>query len=315
MDRPRTLYNAAAVADGSSMTLRFLGTGGAFSRHYGTTCSLVTLPSGERWLIDCGRQAPDQLWHAGLGWHEIAGQIITHVHGDHIFGLEDFAFQRYYQNGQARGVPVPSIMAGGPRPKFIAHRAVRSEVWESLAASLRYLTIDGSPRSGTLESYFEVIEPSAFEAPAANPWRHSETFDCGGVGLTVRESDHVPGKPSCSLEFQVPTGSTTTHPGGPKASERIAWWSGDCIVDAEFLIAIEPRTTIYFHDCTFTDYPGQVHGAFRLLAALPERVRSKMVLMHHEDDIEIHRAQVEALGFRIGLPGQTYDLISGRQVT
>jgi hypothetical protein len=38
------------------------------------------------------------------------------------------------------------------------------------------------------------------------------------------------------------------------------------------------------------------------------------VLMHHEDDIEVHRAQVEALGFRIGLPGQVYDLARGTQV-
>jgi hypothetical protein len=313
LDRRGTLYNAASVA-GSNTTLRFLGTGGAFSRRYGTTCSLVTLPSGERWLIDCGRQAPDQLWDAGLDWHAIAGQIITHVHGDHIFGLEDFAFQRYYQAGGGAGAGkagqagqagvVPSIMAGGPKPKFVAHNAVRTEVWEALAASLRYLCVDGDPRAGTLESYFDVVEPSASEPPLTNPWHHSETFNCGDIELVARESEHVPGKPSCSLEFHVGHDPQT-----------IAWWSGDCTADLEFLISIEARTTIYFHDCTFTDYPGQVHGAFRLLRELPERVRHKMVLMHHEDDIETHRAQVEALGFRIGLPGQTYDLVSGQRVT
>lgn len=297
MDPPPTLYNATSVAGGST-TLRFLGSGGAFSRQYGTTCSLVTLPSGEKWLIDCGRQAPDQLWAAGLDWHEIAGQIITHVHGDHIFGLEDFAFQRYYQSRAG----VPGVMFGGPKPQFVAHSAVQREVWESLAASLRYLKIDGNPRAGTLGSYFDVLEPTRWEAPADNPWRHSETFECGGVPVIVRESEHVPGKPSCSLEFHVGDGDT------------IAWWSGDSTVDAEFLTSIEARTTIYFHDCTFTDYPGQVHGAFRLLEKLPESVRRKMVLMHHEDDIETHRAQVEALGFRVGLPGQTYDLVTGRQV-
>jgi hypothetical protein len=283
------------------MTLRFLGTGGAFSRRYGTTCSLVTFPNGERWLIDCGRQAPDQLWHVGLDWHKIDGQIVTHVHGDHIFGLEDFAFQRYYQAGGPSG-EVPAIMCGGPRPKFLAHRAVRDEVWESLAASLRYLKVGDDPRAGKLESYFEIIEPSAWEEPAQNPWRHSETFMCNGYEIVARESEHVPGKPSCSLEIDL------------GREGEIAWWSGDCTVDAEFLVSIEPRTTIYFHDCTFTDYPGQVHGAFTLLEKLPKKVREKMVLMHHEDDIEVHREQCEALGFRIGLPGQIYDLVSGRRV-
>lgn len=280
------------------MTLRFLGTGGAFSRRYGTTCSLMTLPSGERWLIDCGRQAPDQLWDAGFDWHQIDGQIVTHVHGDHIFGLEDFAFQRFYQVSGG----TQAIMCGGPKPKFMAHHAVRDEVWESLAASLRYLKIGDDPRAGKLESYFEVLAPVAFEPPCGRSWRHSETFQCSGVQIVARESEHVPGKPSCSLEISIGHG------------DRIAWWSGDCTVDAAFLASIEPRTTIYFHDCTFTDYPGQVHGAFTLLEKLPETIRRKMVLMHHEDDIERHRAQVEALGFRIGLPGQVYDLASGAQI-
>jgi ribonuclease BN (tRNA processing enzyme) len=297
LDWRGTLYNAAAVPTGSPITLQLLGAGGAFSRRYGTTCSLVTLASGDRWLIDCGRQAPDQLWDAGLNWHDIAGQIVTHVHGDHIFGLEDFAFMRYYYAEDG----VEAVMTGGPRPKFLAHSAVRTEVWESLAASLRYLKIDGDPRAGTLESYFEVIDPVAWEEPEDNPWRHSERFDHGEIELTARESEHVPGKPSCSLEFKV----------GPE-HDKIAWWSGDCTVDADFLVSIEPRTTIFFHDCTFSDYPGQVHGAFTLLNKLPEAVRNKMLLMHHEDDIEEHRPEVERLGFRVGLPGQTYDLVTGR---
>ena len=259
---------------------------------------MLSFPNGERWLIDCGRQAPDQLWDAGFDWHQIHGQIVTHVHGDHIFGLEDFAFQRFYQ-ASPDGV-MAAIMNGGPRPGFLAHSAVRDEVWESLAASLRYLKIGEDPRAGTLESYFEVLPPRSAQPPAENPWPHSETFSCNGYSILARESEHVPGKPSCSLEIDL------GH------DERIAWWSGDCIVDADFLSSIEPRTNIFFHDCTFTNYPGQVHGAFVLLRQLPEKVRAKMVLMHHEDDIEAHRAAVESLGFRISLPGQVYDLNTGK---
>jgi ribonuclease BN (tRNA processing enzyme) len=279
------------------MTLRVFGAGGAFSRRYGTTCSMITLPSGDRWLIDCGRQAPDQLWEAGLSWHELTGQIVTHVHGDHVFGLEDFAFQRYYES-KAGTEPVTR---GGPRPRFIAHSAVEAEVWETLGASLRYLACeDGNPRGGTLDHYFEVIRATDFEPPAENPWRHAERFVTSELELVARESEHVPGKPSCSLEI------------GVTGTDRIAWWSGDCTVDQPFLESIEPRTSIYFHDCTFTDYPGQVHGSFSLLEKLPERVRTKMVLMHHEDNIEDNRTRAEALGFRLAFPGQVWDLASGK---
>jgi ribonuclease BN (tRNA processing enzyme) len=281
------------------MSLRFLGAGGAFSRKYGTTCSLLVSSRGDGWLIDCGRQAPDQVWAAGLNWHQMRGQIVTHVHGDHVYGLEDFAFMRYYERRDG----VEPVVAGGPRPLLVAHSAVRTEIWEALGASLRYLKgADGNRRSGTLDHYFEVVEAGGFEPPAQNPWRHSERFECAGLALIARESEHVPGKPSCSLEISVPS----DRPG------QIAWWSGDCTVDAAYLQSLEPRTSIYFHDCTFTDYPGQVHGSFTLLRELPESVRKKMILMHHEDDIENHRGAIESLGFRLGLPGQTYDLVTGR---
>ena len=60
----------------SHITLQLLGAGGAFTRIYGTTCSVLCLDD-ERWLIDCGRQAPDQLHAAGIGWHDIDGQLVT----------------------------------------------------------------------------------------------------------------------------------------------------------------------------------------------------------------------------------------------
>ncbi|HTU59908.1 MAG TPA: MBL fold metallo-hydrolase, partial [Polyangiales bacterium] len=63
-----------------------LGAGSAFSRKFGTTCSMLTFPSGNNWLIDCGRQAPDQMHKRGLNWWDVHGQILTHVHGDHAYG-------------------------------------------------------------------------------------------------------------------------------------------------------------------------------------------------------------------------------------
>ncbi|MCB9568371.1 MAG: MBL fold metallo-hydrolase [Myxococcales bacterium] len=281
-------------------TLRFFGAGGAFSRRYGTTCSLLTLADGARWLIDCGRQAPDQIHAAGMRWHDFEGQIITHVHGDHVFGLEDFAFVRYFYSHGG----VASTFESRRGPKLIAHSAVREEIWETLAPSLRYMRDErGAKVNATLATFFEVIDASAHEAPRANPWRHAEGFESGSLRITARESEHVPGKPSCSLEISI-----------SEDDDRIAWWSGDCTVDPDFLRAIEPRTSVFFHDSTFVDYPGQVHGFFALLERLPEAVRKKMVLMHHEDNIEEHRARVEAAGFRIALPGHVYDIVSGQRL-
>ena len=99
-----------------------------------------------------------------------------------------------------------------------------------------------------------------------------------------------------------------------EADGPLAWWSGDSTVDVDLLVALEPRTSVFFHDCTFVDYPGQVHGSYELLAALPEAVRKKLVVMHHDDDLDEHVARVEADGFRIALPGQVWDLRSGQLI-
>lgn len=294
LDAP-ALSRAAAPAH----VLRLLGAGGAFSRRYGTTCAELRLPNGERWLIDCGRQAPDQIAAAGLRWHDITGQIITHVHGDHVFGLEDFAFTRYFTDTD----DVPSVRSGGPRIKLVCHGAVRAEVWQTMAPSLRYVPDPAAPASGTLATYFDPVEAVGHEPARNNPWHHSERFELPGLRVVMRETVHVPGKPSTSVELALDDAGT------------IAWWSGDSTVDAALLTALEPRTTVFFHDCTFREYPGQVHGAFGALEQLPAAVRHKMVLMHHEDDLEQHRSRAEALGFRVALPGDCFDLARGLLLT
>lgn len=284
----------------SPTTLRFFGAGGAFSRRYGTTCAGLTMSDGALWLVDCGRQAPDQLHDAGISWHTIEGQIVTHVHGDHVYGIEEFAFSRFFHEDQG----VCPIRLGGPKPKLICHDAVRAELWQFLLPSLRYVPDETAPTSGTLDTYFEVVAAVESEPPRHDSWAHAERFRSGNLELVTRETIHVPGKPSTSLEIHV----------GLPERRRVAWWSGDSTVDEVLLATLEPRTTVFFHDCTFVEYPGQVHGSFNRLEALPERVRRKMVLMHHEDDLDAHRQRAEALGFRIALPGDVFDLETGQRV-
>jgi ribonuclease BN (tRNA processing enzyme) len=280
-----------------SMTLTVLGSGSAFSRLYGTTCSLLRLRDGRAWLIDCGRQAPDQLWARGLTWWDIDGQIITHVHGDHAYGLEDFALMRYYGGANVGR----SVLSGGAKPTLVAHSAVLAEIWEFLAPSLRYRGDENArTTTGGLQDYFTVLEPGTLEKPRGASWNHSETFRTPGLELTVRETQHVPTKPSTALEIVV-----------DGEGDRIAWWGGDSIVDADRLVELEPRTVVFFHDCTFTEHPGIVHAAFSHLKKLPRRVREKIVLMHHDDNLADHRAAALEQGFRLLLPGVVVDLETG----
>lgn len=288
------------MSGGPCMLLSVLGSGAAFSRRYGTTCSVLTMPSGDKWLIDCGRQAPEQLAGAGLGWHSIAGQLVTHVHGDHVYGLEEFAFVRYY----CRGEDCDAVMKGGQRPRLAAHSAVLGELWEVLGPSLRYRSDEGGePVPGTLGDYFDVLAPTRIEPAKRAAWNHAEAFGSADLQLVARETRHVYGKPSTSFEFAL-----------PGQNGRCAWWSGDSVVDSELLHGLLPRTSVFFHDCTFTEFPGQVHGLFSDFEKLEPELRAKIVLMHHEDDIEQYRGRAESLGFRLAMPGDVFDLYDGARL-
>jgi ribonuclease BN (tRNA processing enzyme) len=280
-------------------TLQFLGAGSAFSSELGTTCSVLRTAQDDIWLIDCGRQAPEQLRRAGLSWQQVRGQLVTHVHGDHVFGLEEFALARFYQSTADE----PSVLTGGQRPELIAHAAVRGELWEVLAPTLRYrVDAEGTPADGALADYFSIIETSAHEPPRTQRWNHAETFVVPGLAVTARETRHVPGKPCTALELGFQHG----------AERWSAWWSGDSIFDGAWLQAVGARSTVLFHDCTWAQQPGQVHASFRELVQLSPDLRAKTVLMHHDDDIAERRSEAEAYGFRVALPGDVFDLRSGQ---
>ena len=286
-------------------TLALLGAGGAFSRRYGTTCAVLSSGSGEKWLIDCGRQAPDQLVAAGISWYDIAGQIITHVHGDHVYGLEDFAFTRYYVE-ETGFLPVSR---GGGRPQFIAHAQVGDEVWAVLAPSLAYLVgPDKNLRAGVLEHYFEVVSAlGTSTATDTNTAICNEHYLVEDIRLTLRPVPHVPGKPSCGVEIVLPATDDE--------DESLVWWSGDSIVELDRLCDFAQRACIVFHDCSFAPGGGAVHADYQALLGVPRQLREKIVLMHHEDDLDGNLKRIAADGFRYALPGDKFDLRTGARIS
>jgi ribonuclease Z len=55
-----------------------------------TGLALETGRNRDWWLIDCGEGTQHRLQHVPLTVHDLAGICITHVHGDHSYGLPGF---------------------------------------------------------------------------------------------------------------------------------------------------------------------------------------------------------------------------------
>ncbi len=80
----------------------FLGTGAGVPGKIRNVTSIALKMLNERgavWLIDCGEATQHQILHTTLKPRRIEKIFITHLHGDHIFGLPGLLGSRSFQGG------------------------------------------------------------------------------------------------------------------------------------------------------------------------------------------------------------------------
>lgn len=84
------------------MDILFLGTGAGMPGKMRNVSSLALKMLNERgtvWLFDCGEATQHQILHTSLKPRRIEKIFITHLHGDHIFGLPGLLGSRSFQGG------------------------------------------------------------------------------------------------------------------------------------------------------------------------------------------------------------------------
>jgi len=85
------------------MQLTFLGTGaGVPSKKRNVTAITLSLlqENNSVWLFDCGEATQHQILHTSIKPRKINKIFITHLHGDHIFGLPGLLSSRSFQGGE-----------------------------------------------------------------------------------------------------------------------------------------------------------------------------------------------------------------------
>ena len=186
-----------------------LGVGDTFSEKHHSTALLLAC-GGFQLAIDCPDMYRSVLRDAAersgrtLALSDIDHVLITHVHGDHMNGLEGVAFYKHFVDHE--------------RVKLVTSAEVRSVIWdERLKASMSALWDGKQFRQLTFDDYFEHVALSFSDETAVGPFR-----------IRARRTLH-----------HVPTSALLIEAGG-----RTLGYSSDTAFDPELIAFLEPANLI-----------------------------------------------------------------------
>lgn len=155
-----------------SLQIMMLGTGSAFSKKYFNNNAIVYC-NDYTLLVDCGITAPLSMYQAGVEIDEIDGILITHLHADHIGGIEELAFQLKYKYSKKITLFLPV--------------SLQDILWEqSLKAGM-----DTGEENCGLHTYFNIVTIE----------ENVKTEICSGFEVEIIRTPHVPKRISYSLLF------------------------------------------------------------------------------------------------------------------
>ncbi|RCW46601.1 MBL fold metallo-hydrolase [Paenibacillus prosopidis] len=153
------------------MHIRMVGTGSAFAKKYDNNNALIET-NGFRLLVDCGITLPKALHQMGLSFPEIDAVLISHIHGDHVGGLEEFAFQMMFKYSR--------------KPVLFIAETLIEPLWEhTLRGGLTQEPLN------KLDDFFDVRPLEANKEIELHP----------GLIIELVQTKHILNKPSYSFLF------------------------------------------------------------------------------------------------------------------
>ncbi len=112
-----------------AIELTFLGTGCPRPDPARSQAALLLDVDGERYLVDCGDGAVQQLARADVRPAALAALLLTHLHVDHCFGLAPFLYARWYETNEPPRLYGPSgtdtLVEALMRGAYAADAAIR----------------------------------------------------------------------------------------------------------------------------------------------------------------------------------------------
>lgn len=258
------------------MKITFAGVGGAFTdQRYYQSNMFVTSQLGKRLMIDCGGDARFSFGEHGATNQNIGewcdGVYISHLHADHIGGLEWLGFCTFFN-------------PKSPKPKLYIVESLVDDLWDSLKGGMR----SHEGKILRLDSFFEV-----------NIIPVNDCFYWGNICFRPIQTVHIMDGfrivPSFGLIIRE------MH-----ASAQTVFLTTDTQFCPRQIEKFYDSSDLILHDCETYNFKSGVHAHYDDLRTLPEATKQKMWLYHYGPD---PKQRPEEDGFRgFVSKGQTFEV-------
>jgi hydroxyacylglutathione hydrolase len=239
-----------------AVKLTMVGTGSALGYKYFTNSCLVETEEYNL-LIDCGETTPLGLHAMGYDLSKLDGIFITHIHGDHVNGLEKLAWTFRYVLQK--------------KIDLIGDTILLSKLWEN---TLRGGLEEAEEGRLGLGDFFNVIPIERMYNPLVKSFSKDGTYSVElalspSLDLEIIKTEHIKGKASYSLFIN-----------------NDIFYSGDVRFDPELFeyLTNEREVGVIFHDCQLHDF-AEVHAPLSKLLTLDEDLQRSIWLMHYGDNM------------------------------
>jgi len=231
------------------MRLKFLGAGAAFTLN-NFQSNMTIDAGGKTMLIDAGADIRFALKSAGMSYKQIESIYISHLHNDHIGGMEFLAFSSYFD---------PTC----PPIQLYCHKWLLDDLWSfSLKGGLA--SIQGKILN--IHDYFDV-----------HSLDNEEQFVWQGITFQMLQSIHV-----FNGYWVVPTfGLMLTEP----ASDKKVFHTSDTQLIIENLAPHYDVADLIIQDCETSTFKTGVHSHYDELKTLDTETKAKMYLWHYQDNV------------------------------
>ena len=250
------------------MKLKFIGVGAAFTTAaYYQSNVLITAANGKKILIDCGSDVRFALSENGVTAGNLGSEIdavyISHLHADHIGGLEWVAFGTYFNPSAKK----PVLFAEEKMMSRMWHRSLRGGLW----------LIDGHEMQ--LTDYFDC-----------RPLGEAESFTWQEIHFQLVKMPHVIAGDHRHDSF------------GLIITDRISnrppvFFSTDALFRPQTICDLAPNVSLILHDCETAAVKTGVHSHYDDLRTLPGGVKQKMWLYHYQPTPHYQPVDDGFLGF------------------